>query len=185
MTCSEMIFWESGYLGVYRIFSTYGWSRVWNEVGTKIFLFSTMTRLALEYRGFLPGLNWAGCEVNHWQPFNPEVRVELYLYSPYMLSQHWEGKLYYWICYTCLLCIKFVTTLAFHCVCTNWVTFYFLYKNMNVYELNIWSLASVYVVHFLCLTSTLSYNFTLYMQNYIKTMYTSHYKCFHCLIMTL
>ena len=42
-----------------------GWSRVRIVVGTKIFLFSKTTRPGLGYWHSLPGLNWAGCEVNH------------------------------------------------------------------------------------------------------------------------
>jgi hypothetical protein len=33
-------------------------------VGTKIFLFSKMTRPALGYQVSLSGLSWAGCEVD-------------------------------------------------------------------------------------------------------------------------
>jgi hypothetical protein len=43
-------------------------------VGTKIFLFSTMTRLALEYQGSLPGFNWAGCELT--TDIHPFLRLE-------------------------------------------------------------------------------------------------------------
>jgi len=69
-----------------------GWSRVQIVVGTKIFLFSKTTR-----PDSLPGLNWAGCEVHHWHPSSPKVRVELYLFSPYLSSQRWWGKLCYFV----------------------------------------------------------------------------------------
>jgi hypothetical protein len=72
-----------------------GWTRVCIMVGTKIFLFSKMSRLALgttqpslnQYRGFFfTILNQPGHEANHGGLSSADIRVELYLYSPYMLS---------------------------------------------------------------------------------------------------
>ena len=71
----------------------------------------------------------------------------------------------------CLLCIQFLTTLAFQWLCTTWVTFTLFIRTcvcVCVWILNIWSLVSVYMVLFMCLTSTVSYNFTLYMHNCIR-----------------
>lgn len=82
MTCPRVLFWEPG-CHLFHLLDGPGFRIV---VGTKIFHFSKTTRPALGYRVSLPGLNWAGCEVDHLHPSSPEVRVELYLCPPYIPS---------------------------------------------------------------------------------------------------
>ena len=80
-----------------------GWSMVQILVGKNIFLFSKMTRwlwvppslLTKGYQVSLLGLKQPWCEVNGWRPCSTEVRVELYIYSPFRPSWHAQGKLYF------------------------------------------------------------------------------------------
>jgi len=134
MTCSRAIFRKPEYLGVYSVYST-----VWMVQGSNCSRDNNFSLLHNDQTSsgvldFLPGLNWAGCEVNYWHPSNPEVRVELYLYSPSTPSQCWYGK---------LLSLNLLYLFALYKICHNpglavcmyqLSSIYLLHKNMNVYE---------------------------------------------------
>jgi hypothetical protein len=74
-------------------------SRVQFLVGAGVFLFTTMSRMALEptqlpiqgvQEAFSLGVKWPGHEADHSPPSSAKVKecVELYLHSPNMPSWH-------------------------------------------------------------------------------------------------
>jgi len=79
------------------------------------------------YRGSLPGLNWAGCEVNDWHPSNPEVSMELYLCPP-PICLHNVAREKFIVEFVITVCSvkKFVINLALQCM-YQLSNIYFLY----------------------------------------------------------